>query len=141
MSTLADLWENLKDPKKSTSVNSGESSAQARCPRLTKAEIAALVETYRSSDSSLADIARQFKVHRHTAARHLNRAGLTERRKHITAEQLVQAIRLHKEGWSLANIGQHLGFSPTSINYRLRQAGVQTSGPARSRSAPRKNGV
>jgi hypothetical protein len=33
--------------------------------------------------------------------------------------------RLIKEGWSLANIGQHLGVSPTSINYRLRQAGVQ----------------
>jgi AraC-like DNA-binding protein len=93
--------------------------------RLDDSGIRALVEEYRRHPTSLDDLAAQFGVHRHTAARHLDDAGITERRKMLGAAQIADAVNRYRNGWSLAKIARHLGVAPTSVNYRLRQAGVQ----------------
>jgi DNA-binding MarR family transcriptional regulator len=94
--------------------------------RLAQSEISALVDEYQRREVSLDELASEFGIHRHTAARHLDSAGVTQRRKAITDEQVQAARHLYENlGWSLARIGEHLGVAPTSANHRLRQAGVQ----------------
>jgi hypothetical protein len=41
----------------------------------------------------------------------------------------------------MAKIGQHLGFSPTSINYQLRQAGMQLRARRGRGARQGKNGI
>jgi DNA-directed RNA polymerase specialized sigma24 family protein len=43
----------------------------------------------------------------------------------LDERQIAEAIRLYDTGWSLARIGHHLGVASTTVNYRLRQAGIE----------------
>lgn len=93
--------------------------------RLAQSEIAVLVAEYQRRRVSLDELASEFGIHRQTAARHLDSAGITQRRKTITTSQVRAAIGLYEDGWSLARIGRHFDVAPSSVNYRLRKAGVR----------------
>src|SRR5262249_17490061 len=77
--------------------------------RLTRSEVAKLVATYREGDMTVEELAVEFGIHRQTAARHLDVAGATIRRKRLDETQITEAVRLYSKGWSLARIGDHFG--------------------------------
>ena len=92
--------------------------------KLSQAEVAELVERYRSGRSTY-DLAQQFGTDRHTVARHLRRAGIGLRpQRKMTPELIDRAARLYASGSSLAGIGREFGVSPTTIGKALRNAGV-----------------
>jgi AraC-like DNA-binding protein len=93
--------------------------------RLAAVEVERLVDDYRRRKPPLEELAAEFGVHRQTAARHLDQAGVGLRRKVLSEAQIAEAVQLYREGWSLAKIGSHLGVNPVSVSYRLKQAGVK----------------
>jgi DNA-directed RNA polymerase specialized sigma24 family protein len=93
--------------------------------RLTAAEVTSLVAEYQERAMTVEGLAAKFGIHRQTAARHLDAAGITRRRKTLDETQVAEAVRLYGRGWSLARVGGHLGVNSTSVNYRLRQAGIE----------------
>src|SRR5262249_55792261 len=91
--------------------------------RLEPADIAALVDAYQAGNT-LQEIAFEFGVHVQTAAAHLKRQGVPQRRHRLTDEQVTEAVHLYEAGWSLAKIGEPFGVWGQSVGYRLRSAGV-----------------
>jgi transposase-like protein len=126
-STLDAIWEQLKKQAPVDSRQRAETSRQPRRRqrRLTPSEAENLVTTYQERAITIEDLAAHFGIHRQTAARHLELAGITIRRKILDETQVAEAIRLYATGWSLARIGHRLGVASTTVNYRLRQAGVE----------------
>jgi hypothetical protein len=57
------------------------------------------------------------------------------RQRGLSPSQVDDAIRLYNSGWSLAQVGKHLGVDPTTVLNRLRERGIptrDTHGQARS---------
>lgn len=86
--------------------------------------VAALVRAYQAG-STLEEVAATFGVYVRTAATHLEREGIPQRRHRLTTEQVAEAVRLYEAGWSTIQIGRHFGIYPQSVRYRLVRAGVQ----------------
>ena len=86
--------------------------------------VAALVRAYQAG-SRLEEVAAKFGVYVRTAAAHLEREGIPQRRHRLSPAQVREAARLYEAGWSTIQIGQHLGICPQSVRYRLVRAGVQ----------------
>jgi transposase-like protein len=74
--------------------------------RLTPAELAMLVAEYEAG-ARVCELAKVYDLHRTTVARHVARAGKT--RPVMTDAQIDEAVRLYGDGWTLHNVGQHLG--------------------------------
>ena len=78
------------------------------------------------------DLAREFDCHRVTISAVLKRRGVTLRRLSPSDEQVAEMIRLYESGLSLSNVGEHLGFTATTVLHRIRAAGKTTrSSPQR----------
>jgi hypothetical protein len=60
-----------------------------------------------------------------TAAAHLERQGIAQRRHRLTSDEVAEAVDLYEQGWSLSQISERFGVWPQSIGYRLRRAGVK----------------
>jgi hypothetical protein len=105
----------------STIVSRKRNQAQVR---LGPSDVAALVEGYQAG-STLEEVASEFGVHVQTAAAHLKRQGVPQRRQRLTDEQVAEAVQLYEGGWSTIRIGEYLGVYPQSIQYRLKRIGVK----------------
>lgn len=92
--------------------------------RLDPIDVAALVEMYQAG-RTLREVASEFGVPVQTAAAHLKRQGVPQRRHRLTDEQVAEAVQLYEASWSTIQIGQHLGVYPQSIQYRLKRIGVR----------------
>ena len=105
------------------SASTGSRTRKQAQVRLDTYEVAALVKAYQAG-STLEEIAAKFGVYVRTAAAHLEREGIPQRRHRLTAEQVAEAVHLYETGWSTIQIGQHLGIYPQSVRYRLVKQGV-----------------
>jgi hypothetical protein len=59
------------------------------------------------------ELAKDYGLHRTTAARHVARAGKT--RPVMTEAQIDEAVVLYRDGWTLHNVGQRLGVADQTI--------------------------
>lgn len=74
--------------------------------RLSPAELEALIAEYEAG-ARVCELAKVYDLHRTTVARHIARAGKT--RPVMTEAQIDEAVVLYRDGWTLHNVGQHLG--------------------------------
>jgi transposase-like protein len=83
-------------------------------------------------------LAAEFGIHRDTVHNILERQGVLRPRE-LQPDELLEAIRLYEEGWSLARLAAEFDVSPGTVNRALRQAGVsdQAARPAKPVIAPR----
>ncbi|MDA2804974.1 helix-turn-helix domain-containing protein [Nocardiopsis suaedae] len=54
----------------------------------------------------------------------LKRHGITPRWRHLTDEQITEAIQFYREGWSLAKLGKHFGVANSTICAQLLKHNV-----------------
>lgn len=76
----------------------------------------------------------RFGIERRTVSSILHRHGVPMRRRGLSPEQVDDAIRRYKLGWSLARVGDHLGVNHSTVLNKLRERGIparDTHGPPR----------
>lgn len=78
--------------------------------------------------STMHELAAQFGVHRTTVATWLRKLGIPLRRQGLYGADLVEAIRLYGEGWSLARLGERFGCDAETVRQALKRAGVRRRG-------------
>jgi len=104
----------------------------AALPKLPARDVDRLVELYETG-FSLAETARLGHVAPTTAYKYLLERGVEMRprggnQNHpstLTTADVLATVRLYEAGYSTVEIGHVLGKSVSTVNYRLRQAGVQ----------------
>jgi hypothetical protein len=70
-------------------------------------------------------VAAEFGIYVRTAAAHLEREGVPQRRRRLTPDQVTEAAQLYESGWSTIQIAKHLGIYAQSVRYQLVKEGVQ----------------
>ncbi len=80
--------------------------------RLSPAELQALIAEYEAG-ARVGELAKVYDLHRTTVAKHVARAGKT--RPVMTVAQIDEAVLLYRDGWTLHNVGQHLGVADQTI--------------------------
>ena len=90
--------------------------------RLSPNDIDRLIELYQAG-KAINDLATEFNIHRTTVMKQVERAGQPPRRGGIF-EHLDEARELYEQGWSLAKVGQHLGFDAETVRQAFRKAGM-----------------
>ena len=108
--------------------DSGPKVVRTRTPRktarrLTTNEIAHLVEAY-GGCSTVYELATQFAVHRSTVSAILERKGVSRRYRILDGDGLDQAADLYAAGKSLAQVGEVLGVSRSTVALALKRAGT-----------------
>jgi transposase-like protein len=102
--------------------------------RLSPAELEALIAEYEAG-ARVCELAKIYDLHRTTIARHIARAGKT--RPVMTETQIDEAVRLYRDGWTLHNLGQHLGVADQTVRRVLVERAVAIrAGAGRSRRWP-----
>lgn len=91
--------------------------------RLTADQQAEVLERYLAGEKAHR-LAKDFHVHRTTIAKLVADAGV-HRQRSLTPDEVIEAIRLYRQGWSCESIGQHLNRSAKTIWAALKQAGVR----------------
>lgn len=71
------------------------------------------------------ELAKEFKIHRVTVSKHLERAGVTKRPRSMSEVQIDEAVQDYAAGRSLEKIGNLLGFDSTTVLKELRLRGVR----------------
>jgi hypothetical protein len=89
--------------------------------RLSPAELATLIAEYQAG-ARVCELAKNYELHRTTVARHVARAGKT--RPVMIEAQIDEAVRLYRDGWTLHNLGQHLGVADQTIRRVLVERAV-----------------
>ena len=89
--------------------------------RLSPVELEALIAGYEAG-ARVCELAKAYDLHRTTVARHVARAGKT--RPVMTEAQIDEAVRLYGEGWTLHNVGQHIGVADQTIRRVLVERAV-----------------
>lgn len=94
--------------------------------RLETQEILELVQAY-VAGSTVKQLTARFRLDRTTVLAHLDRQGITRRPngRKLSDEEVAEAARLYRDGWSLRRLGQHLGVDDETVRQRLLKAGVQ----------------
>lgn len=87
-----------------------------------------MAESYRAG-ATVHELAGRFGPAHRTVSRMLRGQGVALRRQGLSPEQVDEAVRLYRSGWSLARIGQPMNVDPTTVLNRLRERRVQTRGP------------
>lgn len=73
----------------------------------------------------MSTLAEQYGVRRGTISHLLKRAGVERREQRaISPQEVDRAVVLHCDGWSLALIGERLGFDAETIRTHLKRRGV-----------------
>ncbi|MGH3631664.1 MAG: terminase gpP N-terminus-related DNA-binding protein [Sciscionella sp.] len=68
----------------------------------------------------------QFGIDRKTVSRILQRHNIPMRRTGPTPDQVDQAVHLHSNGWSTAQIAHHLNTTQRTVQRRLAERGTTT---------------
>lgn len=89
--------------------------------RLSSAELEALIAEYEGG-ARVGELARIYDLLRTTVAKHVARAGKT--RPVMTEAQIDEAVCLYGEGWTLHDVGQHLGVADQTIRRVLVERAV-----------------
>jgi DNA-binding transcriptional regulator LsrR (DeoR family) len=89
--------------------------------RLSPVELKALIADYEAG-GRVGELARVYGLHRTTVAGHVARAGKT--RPIMTEAQIDKAVALYGDGWTLHNVGRHLGVADQTIRRVLVQRAV-----------------
>jgi biotin operon repressor len=92
--------------------------------RLPANQVAALVDGYRAGET-VYELAARFGIHRATVSGHLHRQGVTLRRQGLDVESIEHAVRLYKDGWSVARIGDRLGVDATTAWTAIKNQGTR----------------
>ena len=101
--------------------------------KLSPAQRAKLADEYQFGMSAL-ELARKYKMHRHTVARHLEREGVAVRGQLKMTPQLVEhAKQLYTDGHSLTEVGKQLGVEASTVGKALKRSGVQLRPPVADR--------
>ncbi len=90
--------------------------------RLASAELATLIAEYEAG-ARVGELAKVYRLHRTTVARHVAGAGKT--RPVMTEAQIDEAVVLYRDGWTLHNVGQHLGVADQTIRRVLVEREVR----------------
>jgi hypothetical protein len=69
-------------------------------------------------------LARKFRVHRTTISGCLHKLAVPLRRQGLHDENLAEAARLYREGWSLARLGEKYECNAETIRQFLLKHGV-----------------
>jgi lambda repressor-like predicted transcriptional regulator len=86
------------------------------------------------SGTSMAALARNYCVKRETISHLLRRSGIPLRQPRVLDKAgSREASKLYDQGWSLARIGDHLGFDPETIRQHLKRHGVVMRSPNQPR--------
>jgi len=100
--------------------------------RLPPAELEALIADYEAG-GRVGELAKVYRLHRTTVARHVARAGKT--RPVMTEAQIDEAVRLYQDGWTLHNLGQRLGVADHTIRRVLVERAVTIRPGGRRKTA------
>ncbi len=100
--------------------------------RLSPVELEALIAEYEAG-ARVCELAKVYGLHRTTVARHVARAGKT--RPVMTEAQIDEAVRLYGEGWTLHNVGQHLGVADQTIRRMLVERAMTIRSGGRRKAA------
>ena len=73
--------------------------------------------------------AARYGVHRTTVAAVLERAGVERRRRGLDAQQVREAARLYRQGWSCQRLAECYGCDDETVRQRLKRAGVKLREP------------
>jgi hypothetical protein len=87
-------------------------------------EVEQLVYGYQEG-ATVYELATRFRIHRLTVSRHLHRAGVAMRGRGLDEQEVDAAVQLHREGWSLARLGDHFGVDKRTARSALRARGCQ----------------
>lgn len=82
---------------------------------LTDAEVDELVAVYEAG-ATLRGLAKQFHIHRLTAAAHLARRSVPVRRAGLDSVQAKEAARLYQAGWTLVQLGRRFEVAPQTVH-------------------------
>lgn len=96
--------------------------------RLTAEQGAELVAEYQAGDD-MKVLADRWRVHRTSVAAQLRRAGVELRRQGVPADVLDDAIRLYREGWSCARLGERYGCDAETVRQALLTSGIHLRRP------------
>jgi AraC-like DNA-binding protein len=80
----------------------------------------ALIAAYQAG-GRVKKLATQFVIHRDTVHNILERQGVL-RPQGLRADELLEAIHLYQDGWSLGRLATEFDVSPSTVNRALRQA-------------------
>ena len=89
--------------------------------RLSSAELKVLIADYEPGDR-VGELAKVYRLHRTTVARHVARAGKT--RLVMTEAQIDEAVVLYGDGWTLHDVGQRLRVADQTIRRALVERAV-----------------
>ncbi len=70
------------------------------------------------------ELAAFWRVHRYTVARHLRDAGVEPRSDGIDAEQLIEAVQLYGDGWSIRRLAAQYDRSYEAVRRALLREAV-----------------
>ncbi|MBX3311589.1 MAG: hypothetical protein KF916_01635 [Microbacteriaceae bacterium] len=82
-----------------------------------------------NSGASINEVAREFKVHRETAARHLRAGGAQMRSLGLNDAQVDLAAELYLSGLTLAQVGERVGVAQGTVGRYLRARGIELRPP------------
>jgi hypothetical protein len=103
--------------------------------RLPPVELAGLIVAYEAG-ARVCELAEVYDLHRTTVARHVARAGKT--RPVMTEAQIDEAVVLYRDGWTLHNLGQHLGVADQTVRRVLveRDVAIRAGGRRKGAAVP-----
>lgn len=94
-------------------------------PRLSDEKVSQIVAAYKTGKTVYV-LAAEYDCHRVTISAVLRRQGVALRRTSPTPEQIDEMVHLYETGYSLAKVGDRLGFNATTVLSQLKMRGVAT---------------
>lgn len=95
-----------------------------RFPQLKAEQANALAADYQAG-MRVKELAVKYGISRETVSKHLRRQSIERRKIGLDEQQIKEAVRLYKQGDSLATIGKRLGVTAHTVRSRLVEAGVE----------------
>jgi hypothetical protein len=96
--------------------------------RLDDAQTQQLIASYQAG-STVYQLANQFDIERRTVSAILHRHNVPMRRRGLTDDQIDDAERLYRQGWSLARIGNRMDVTADTVRARLLERDVAMRDP------------
>lgn len=93
--------------------------------RLSDEKVGQIVTAYETG-KTVYELAAEYRCHRVTISAVLKRQGIALRRTSPTPEQIDKMVHLYETGYSLAKVGDRLGFNATTVLHQLKVRGIPT---------------